>query len=299
MDFLDFVKGLPLIGNKNKKRVVFYSIDTLHSKPFIYFTGIQRGDTLDAFPTFESKDDITIKGMLFKGIHTFKDTDYHFYEIPVVNNLEKPTKQCKITLYEILYLRHVGGVPIDPLSILFIKSHSYLCILRDNQDNEIKIPSTFYLSIPKVHVKEQLFLPYIRDGRFKKGHYLYTYERCMEVQRDHLLTIPNVNHTHLKGHVTQSKGHLYVDKHDLGPIPDKCSPHTTFTIENVTPEWITLRTNKPHNIEEWCVIRYLCNMDNHWTGPRSKKEYDSFSYDQTFKYINPDSVRCLSIQSWD
>ena len=157
MDFLEFVKGLSLTGANPQKRVVFYSIDTLFSKSFVYFTGIQRGETLDAFPTFVSKEDIEIKGMVMKGVHPFKGTDYHFYEIPVVHDLEKPTKQCKITPYEILYIRHVNGIPIDSTSLLFLKTHSYLCIFRDK--DEQKLPASFYLSIPKIRLKEQLFLP--------------------------------------------------------------------------------------------------------------------------------------------
>jgi hypothetical protein len=301
MDFLDFINGLPLVENKSRsKRVVLYSIDSLHSKPYIYVTGIQIGETMDAFPTFETKDDIAIKGMIFKGIHLFKDIDYHFYEIPVVHNLEKQTKQCKITLYEILCIRHVEGVPIDPSSILFLKAHSYLCILRDNAGEEIKLPGTFYLSLPKERVKEQLFLPCMTDGIFKKGYYLYTYERCLDTPKDHLVTIPNSAHLHLtKSEVTQRKGHFYIDGIDVGPVPDTCAPHLSFTLVEVTPQWITLKSNKPHNIEEeWSVLRYLCNMEHHWTGPRSKKEYESFSYDQTFKTVNPDSIRCISMSTW-
>ena len=300
MDFLEFIKGLSLHGNNNtQKRVVFYSLDTLHGKPFVYFTGIQRGDTLDAFPTFETKEDITIKGMQFKGIHPFKQTDYHFYEIPVVNHLDTPTKQCKITLYEILYIRQVEGVPIDPSSIMFIKAHSFLCILRDNQDVEIKLPSVFYLSIPKVRVKEHLFLPFVNDGIFKKGHYLYTHERCLEIPKDHLFTLPNSIHLTTKGKVIQKKGQLYIENEELGPVPDKVDTHSTFQVENVTDQWITLKTSKSHKMkEEWCVLRYLCDMENHWIGPHFKKDYDSFSYDQTFKYINPDRVRCVSMREW-
>ena len=300
MDFLEFIKGLSLHGNKTQKRVVFYSLDTLHGKPFVYFTGIQRGDTLDAFPTFETKEDIAIKGMQFKGIYPFKQTDYHFYEIPVVQQLDTPTKQCKITLYEILYIRHVEGVPIDPSSINFIKSHSFLCILRDNQEVELKLPSVFYLAIPKACVKEQLFLPFLSDGIFKKGHYLYTHERCLELPRDHLFTLPNSIHLTNKGTVTQKKGQLYIENQALGPVPDKVDLHSTFHVEKVTDQWITLKTSKAHKMkEEWCVLRYLCNMEHHWIGPHFKKDYDSFSYDQTFKYTNPDHVRCISMREWD
>jgi len=300
MDFLSFIQGLPLTGKSREKRVVFYSMDNLYSKPFIYFTGIQRGENLDAFPTFETKEDIEMKGMILKGVHSFKGVDYHFYEIPVVYHLEKDTKQCKITPYEILYLRHVEGVSIDPTSILFLKAHSYLCILRDNNGEEIKIPGSFYRFIPKVRVKEQLFLPSMTDGIFKKGYYLYTYERCLDTPRDKHFTIPNLTQNDLpKGaKATMKKGHLYIGAHDMGPVT---LPNTTLTITESTPEWITLKTNHPHAIqEEWCMLRYFCNMENHWTGPRSKKGYDSFSYDQTFKSLNPDRLRCASmrINTW-
>jgi hypothetical protein len=292
MDFLEFISGLSLHGSNRQKRVVFYSIDSLFHSPFVYFTGIQRGETLDAFPMFETKEDIEIKGMTMKGIHPFKGTDYHFYEIPVVHNLERPTKQCKITPYEILYIRHVDGIPIDPTSLFFLKSHSFLCILRDGEEH--KVPGSFYLSIPKIRVKEQLFLPSITEGIFKKGYYLYTYERCLELPKEHLITIPNSIQLQGKEKVTLRKGHAYINSHDMGPID--VTPHTTLTISHVTPQWITLKTSLPHaNEEEWCTLRYFCNMDNHWTGPRSKEGYDSFSYDQTFKTLNPDRVRCVSI----
>jgi hypothetical protein len=273
-------------------------MDTLYGKPFVYFTGIQRGETLDAFPTFEKKEDIEIRDMIFKGIYPFKECDYYFYKIPVVHDLERPTKQCKITPYEILYTRHVEGVPIDPSSVIFLKSHSYLCILRDNTNEEIKIPASFYVSIPKVRVKEQLFLPSITDGIFKKGYYLYTRDRCLELPIDHLLTIPNTIQLELSNgksnvKITTRKDHLFIDGHDMGPVS---VPHTTFTISHVTPEWITLKSSNPHaNPEEWCILRYFCNMDNHWIGSRSKDGYDSFSYDQTFKTLNPDRIRCVSI----
>lgn len=295
MDFLDFVNRLSLTGNQRQKRVIFYSIDKLLYNPFVYFTGIQRGGTVDAFPTFETKEDITVKGMVFKGIHPFKDTDYHVYEIPVVEQVDKPSPQCKITLYELLYVRHVHGVPIDPSSILFLKAHSYLCILRiqENEDKEIKPPATFYVALPKCCLKEQLFSPSTREGRFKKGYYLYTHERCLELPRDRLLTVPNTLSLDAKK-VTQRKGHLFVENHDLGPVPEK---GLTYTMEHCSPQWITLQTNKPHSIkEEWCMVRYLCNMDNHLIGPHVKPEYDSFSYDQTYKYVNPDRVQCVSIQ---
>ena len=297
MDFLDFVNRLSLTGNRRQKRVVFYSIDTLLYNPFVYFTGIQRGDTVDAFPSFESKEDITIKGMVFKGIHPFKDTDYHVYEIPVVDHVDKPSTQCKITLYEILYVRHVHGVPIDPTSILFLKTHSYLCIFK-KEEEEVKPPATFYLAVPKCRVKEQLFSPSLQEGIFKKGYYLYTHERCNELPRDRLLTVPNTLHLGTNALVgkkaTQQKGHLFVETHDLGPVPEK---GLTYTVEQVTYDWISLHTNKPHSMkEEWCMLRYLCNMDNHWIGPRTKPEYDSCSYDQTYKYVNPDRVQCVSIQ---
>ncbi len=294
MDFLEFVKGLSLTGSNPQKRVVFYSIDTLFSKSFVYFTGIQRGETLDAFPTFVSKEDIEIKGMVMKGVHPFKGTDYHFYEIPVVHDLEKPTKQCKITPYEILYIRHVNGIPIDATSLLFLKTHSYLCIFR--VQDEHKLPASFYLSIPKIRLKEQLFLPSLSEGIFKAGYYLYTYERCLELPKEHLLTIPNSIDLQKKGKVTLRKGHVYINSHDMGPF--SVEPHTSLTLIHVSPQWITLKTDIPHsNEEEWCVLRYFCNMDNHWTGTRSKEGYDSFSYDQTYKTLNPDRVRCVSIST--
>jgi len=300
MDFFTFVKGLPLVGKSQQKRVLFYSVDSLYDKPFIYFTGIQTGNTIDAFPIFETKEDITVKGMVFKGVYHFKGVDYHVNEIPVVYHLEKPSKQCKITPYEILCIRHVEGVPIDPSSILFLKSHSYLSILRDENGKDIKIPGSFYLSLPKSCVKEQLFIPSISDGIFKKGYYLYTHERCLETAREHLFTLPNTLHLDsAKGTVTQRNGKLYLNKHELGSTREKIGPHTTITVEQVTPQWIMLKTNKPHEIEEeWCILRYLCNLEHHWIGQRAKKEYDSFSYDQTFKYINPDGVKCISMSTW-
>jgi hypothetical protein len=291
MDFLEFIKELPLAGSNLQKRVVFYSLDTLYGKPFVYFTGIQRGETLDAFPTFETKEDILIKGMVLKGIHPFKGYDYYFYEIPVVHDLERPTMQCKITPYEILSIRHVDGVPIDPSSIFFLKSHSYLCIIRVNEE-EIKLPASFYVAIPKVRVKEQLFLPSITEGIFKKGYYLYTRERCLE-PIDHMLTVPNTIDVKNK-EATLRKGHLFIETHDMGPV--SVPPHTTFKIIHVTPEWITLKSSKPlSKPDEWCILRYFCNMENHWIGSRSKDGYDSVSYDQTFKTLNPDRVRCVSI----
>ena len=296
MDFLEFIKELPLTGNHRNKRVVFYSIDTLYGKPFLYFTGIQRGETLDAFPTFETKEDIAIKGMVLRGVHPFKGYDYHFYEIPVVYNLEKETKQCKISPYEILYLRHVEGVPIDPSSILFLKVHSYFCILRDSKGEEVKPPGCFYVSIPKVRVKEQLFTPSMTDGIFKKGYYLYTYERCLELSKHPRMTLPNSIELFTKEKVTLKKGHLFIQSHDMGPV--KVPPHTTFTIEDVTPEWITMHINQElENREDIGILRYYCNMENHWIGARPKDAFDSYSYDQTFKTSNPDRVRCVSIQT--
>lgn len=300
------------INNPIKKdsptNIIIYGIDTIIN-PYIYFLCIKK-DTLQ----FEKADyELYKNDYMFKGNIYFENENYAIFQNYETEGDFLPTnedKLWKVLSFEILYSKKVLNIPIDKKIVDFFKNYpNMLCISKENY--KIDVPAVGYVGIGKDELNEQIILQKSNnvEGIFKRGYYFLDYDKALnesnyEKENDeYLLKLKNISVSDsliddLTINIRDDK--FYINHIFIGDVPKDCNKDAKYTLYYYDKEVVYLKSDKPNHCilnkikREGIVIRYVLFLNRHWVGPRSRKNYDSFSYDSTYMIKSSENFACIS-----
>jgi hypothetical protein len=220
-------------------------------------------------------------------------------------------KLWKVVSFEILYSKRVLDIDIDKKIINFFKNYpNMLCISKDNY--KIEVPVVGYVGIGKEELNEQIILQKTNnvDGIFKRGYYFFDYKNAIddanyEIEHDeYLLKLNNISVSDsliddLSINIRDDKFFINNNIY-IGDVPKHCNQSATYKLYYYDNEVVYLKSNKPHNCiltkkkRDGIVIRYVLFLNRHWIGPKSRKNYDSFSYNSTYMIKSSENFACIS-----
>jgi hypothetical protein len=313
----------PKITGKNN--MVLYCIETIHELPYIYFLTIKNANDILQLPYCTNIDEymkeaFTSSTYEYKGTLEEKGENYVFYQVTLYESDFFPTLSSdlwwKVTSFEVLYSGFVLQYKIDKKCMLFFQSNPEFLLLY-GKDVRYEIPSIGYVGIGLSELNEQLLMDNknYRKGRFKKGYYFQSPEEAFknslyDTNKPIEYMIKLANHKYITDvlpiestKITIKNNKFYLEDIFLGDVPSHCKTIGDYELYYFDDEMIYLKTTDENSCttpyfikrdDTGTIMRYVLFLGSHWVGTRTKKGYDSFSYDEEYMLKHPDNFLCLS-----
>jgi hypothetical protein len=313
----------PKVSGKNN--MILYCVETVHNLPYIYFLMVKNANDILQLPYCTNieeymKESFTSSTYDYKGVIEEKGENYVFYQVSLHETDFFPTLVSdvwwKVTAFEILYSGFVLQYQLDKKCVLFFQSNpEFLLIYSDKIRYEM--PAIGYIGIGMSELNEQLLLENknYRKGRFKKGYYFQSPEQAFknalyDINRPYEYIIKLANHKYITDvlpiedtKITIKNSKFYLEDIFLGDVPSHCKSSGDYELYYFDDDMIYLKTTDENSCttpyynkrdDMGCIMRYVLFLGNHWVGTRTKKGFDSFSYDEEFMVKHIDNFLCLS-----
>ena len=295
---------------KGPINIVIYGVDFI-IQPYIYFL-CRKKNTLQ----FEQADDLEQfkQEYKLKGNIYFENENYAIFEHKQIEGdflpITRDNSLWKVLSFEILYSKRVMNVDVDKKVIHFFKNYpNMLCYASDGY--KIESPVVGYVGVGEEELNEQIILQKQnnKDGNFKRGYYFLNYEDAIndaihEKENDeYLLKLKNISVSDsLIDDLTISirDDKFFINNIFIGDVPTHCNKEATYTLYYYDKEVVYLKSNKPNHCivnnkkRDGVVIRYAMFLNRHWVGPKSRKNYDSFSYNSVYMIKSTENFACIS-----
>ena len=293
---------------KGPINIVIYGVDSI-IQPYIYFlckkkTTLQFEQTQDIEPF---KRDYQYKGNIY-----FENENYAIFEDFQIESdfLPNNDKYWKVLSFEILYSKKVFDLDIDKKVVNFFKNYpNILCYSKNGYRTEV--PVVGYVGIGEDELNEQIILQKQnnKDGPFKRGYYFLDYEDALndanyEKENDeYLVKLKNISVTDsLIDNLTISirDDKFFINNIFIGDVPPHCKKDAIYTLYYYDKDVVYLKSNKPNQCvvikreRDGIVMRYALFLNRHWIGPKSRKNYDSFSYNSVYMIKSTENFACIS-----
>ena len=307
METIHYDINIPI--EKGPINLVIYGVDSI-IQPYIYFL-CKKKNTLQ----FEVTEDIEEfkKKYEYKGNIHFEGENYAIFEEIQLEGDFLPTmsdKLWKVLSFELLYSKKVFDVEVDKKVVHFFRNYpNMLCYAKDGY--KIEVPVVGYVGVGEGELNEQIILQKQnnKNGTFKRGYYFLDYEGALhdanyEKENDeYLLKLKNISVTDsliddLSIIIKDDK--FFINHIFIGDVPPHCNKEATYTLYYYDKEVVYLKSNKPNHCvvnnkkRDGIVIRYVMFLNRHWIGPKSRKNYDSFSYNSVYMIKSTENFACIS-----
>jgi hypothetical protein len=295
---------------KGPVNIVIYGIDSI-IQPYIYFL-CRKKNTLQ----FEQSDDMDSfkRDYEYKGNIYFDNENYAFFEDKQLESdflpITTDNKYCKVLSFEILYSKKVMNLDVDKKVVHFFKNYpNILCYARNGY--KLESPVVGYVGVGNDELNEQIILQKQnnKDGPFKRGYYFVDYESAVhdaihEKDNDeYLLKLQNISITDsiiddLTIRIRDDK--FFINHIFIGDVPKHCNKDAIYTLYYYDKDVVYLKSNKPNHCvlntktRDGIVIRYVMFLNRHWIGAKSRKNYDSFSYNSVYMIKSTEDFACIS-----
>ena len=215
----------------------------------------------------------------------------------------------KVLPFEILYSKKVLDIEIDEKIVNFFKHYHKFCYITKN-NYKLEVPVVGYVGIGKDDLNEQIILQTKNnvEGMFKRGYYFLEYQDALKEANyerdndDYLLKLENISVTDSLEDVTITikDDKFFINDIFVGDVPKHCNQKAKYILYYYDKDVVYLKSDRPNHCEltnkkrDGIVIRYVMFLKRHWIGPRSRKEYDSFSYNSVYMIKSTENFACIS-----
>jgi len=291
--------------------IIIYGIDKI-IQPYIYFLCTKK-DTIQFVQSDNHKEYMRDYDHSYKGCIFFENENYVIYEYTETEGDFLPTdydsKIWKVLSFEILYSKKILDIDIDKKLTHFFKQFPDLLCININ-DTKIEVPVIGYVGIGKEDLNEQIVLQNKNNigGMFKRGYYFFDYKEAShyanyEIDHDeYLLKLKNISVTDslIDFTVTMKDDKFFINNIFIGDVPIHCNKNAKYTLYYYDKDVVYLKSNVPNKCasskekRDGIVIRYVLFLNRHYIGPKSKKNYDSFSYNSIYMIKSTENFACIS-----
>jgi hypothetical protein len=295
---------------KGPINIVIYGVDSI-IQPYIYFL-CKKKNTIQ----FEQTEHVEHfkKDYEYKGNIYFEDENYAIFEDKQIESEFLPitddNKLWKVLSFEILYSKKVMNVDVDKKVVNFFRHYPNMLIYALN-GYKLESPVVGYVGIGEDELNEQIILQKQnnKDGVFKRGYYFLDYESALheanhEKENDeYLLKLKNISITDSlidDLNITIRDDKFFINNIFIGDVPPHCNKEAKYTLYYYDKDVVYLKSNKPNSCvvnnkkRDGIVIRYAMFLNRHWIGPKSRKNYDSFSYNSIYMIKSTENFACIS-----